>query len=365
MGYSGSPDEQKVRDIIKKEGHFKWQGDDYKVDFCEKPSVKSGEPKTDTFVRATNEKTNKKIDIKISTKKKNFGYVQNHPRQETLKEFYAGNHEKIIKKHVGSLKENLQKTPIIYFDSYGNVEKGSITLGWRYEILEESAKNNNKTRSLGVKIEKDVAKLAWYGEGNSSDYLDAQVNGKVIVKSGMPDWILIADAEDIITSENIFSNLKDIKEYAEKHSNLDATLQAHNYRMHRKKTCECGFEYRIAKKCPKCKSRKWKVSKCDKCGQDISVKEKKCNNCLIENSDYKSSNPHEGDSRELAAWIDWTTLKGRLHGSIVFDKPFTKAGDVRKQLQKCLEELKTPDDSYFDINMLRERVTEDTCTYSK
>ena len=60
----------------------------------------------------------------------------------------------------------------------------------------------------------------------------------------MPDWILVKDAKDIKTSSDIFSNLKDIREFAKTHNDIDSTYQAHNYKMHRKKTCECEKKYK-------------------------------------------------------------------------------------------------------------------------
>ena len=91
MAGSGTRDEQGVRDVIKKDGKFIWNGEEYKVIFCDKPILGGGlgEPKTDTFVRAVNEKTNEEKDFKISTKKTDFAYLENHPKEKKLREFFG------------------------------------------------------------------------------------------------------------------------------------------------------------------------------------------------------------------------------------------------------------------------------------
>jgi len=49
---SGVPDENKIRDVINRDGIFEWNGEKYIVEFCDKPTTDRGEPKTDTFVRS-------------------------------------------------------------------------------------------------------------------------------------------------------------------------------------------------------------------------------------------------------------------------------------------------------------------------
>lgn len=373
MAGSGVPDERKIREIINKEKIFTWNGEQYKVVFCDKPTATSGEPKTDTFVRAKNLVTSQLVDIKISTKKENFGYVQNHPMKKKLFEFYGPECKKIMVGFHQKLSKNLSTTPIIFFkdkiNKLSKIERGSITLGWRNEYLEESAKKETKEpRPLGIKLPQDVANKVWYGEGSPAEYLNATVCGKQIDNSGMPDWILVKNSKDIHTCDDIFSNLENIREYAKNHSNIDYTCQAHNYKMHRKMTCECGTKYRCmisTKKgkdpCPNCtKSRKWKTTTCSKCKIPFKMKETKCPDCDEKFLGYESWKPHEGDTRELAVWIKWEVVKNKLKGTIILDQPFKAAREVRENLQECLRKIGVPDDQNFTIDLLRNKTMDIT-----
>ena len=371
MTGSGAHDEQKVRDVINKDGKFMWHGEEYRVIFCDKPTLGHdiGEPKTDTFVRAVNKKTNKQKDFKISTKKTDFAYLENHPMKKKLFEFFGPECKEIMISMHRSLQGKFQDENPINFGE-GKEEKG-ITLGWRNEYLQE-----NTTRSLGIRLTQNIANKVWWGEGSPKEYLDAKVNGGIITDSGMPDWILVKDAKDIKTANDVFSDLKDIKEFAKTHKLVDSTYQAHNYKMHRKKTCTCGEIYRVklvvqkrywiggkipdsfyeANTCPYCRSRKWKTVTCPECGTVCKLNKKQCTACKKEIQEYISWNPQEGDSRELAVWYKFEAINGNLSYKLVLDEPFKKAGEVRINLQECLKEIGVSDDQNFNISELKGKI---------
>jgi len=339
---SGVPDENKIRDVINREGIFEWNGEKYIVEFCDKPTTDRGEPKTDTFVRAINKKTNEQVDIKISSKKTNFGFTDNHPMKARLHEFYGPECKEILTKMQKKVfGEHSDLQPINFEGELG------FTLGWRNEYLQEN------TRRLGMRLTQDVANKVWWGEGSPKEYLDATVNGEEIENSGMPDWVLIKDGKDIKTTKDIFPNLKDIREFAKIHNLVDSTWQAHNYKMHRKKTCECGIKYRFLPcPCPSCGSRAWKTEKCSKCGTVCKLEKTQCSNCRNPLENYISWRPHEGDSRELAVWWKFDVFDKKLMWELILDEPFKPAGEVRKNLQDCLKQIGVPDDLNFDIKKL-------------
>jgi len=356
---SGAPDEQKVRDIINKDGKFIWHGEEYKVIFCDKPTLGHdlGEPKTDTFVRSVNKKTNRQEDFKISTKKTNFGYLENHPKKKKLFEFYGPECKEIMVSMHRKLQKKFQGVNPIIFEETGKEEKG-ITLGWRNEYLQEN------TRSLGIRLTKDIANKVWWGEGSPKEYLDATVNGINIPNSGMPDWILVKDEKDIKTANDIFNilDLKDIKEFAKMHKLVDSTYQAHNYKMHRKKTCICGKTYRFGfGSCPSCNSRRWKTAECTECGAVTPINVQHCKKCRkkgkkIKIKEYIPWKPHEGDSRELAVWYKFEPVNKKLSYKLVLDEPFKEAGKVRINLHECLKEIGVPDDHNFNISKLKGKI---------
>ena len=145
--------------------------------------------------------------------------------------------------------------------------------------------------------------------------------------------------QKIKTCNDIFENLEPIREFSEKHKDLDVTYRAQNYRMHLKKTCsQCSTEYRKTNSCPECGSKKI----------------------------VKSYEPIQGEDRDLPVYTEWKVIGEKLDGKAVLDKPFTKvARDVLCNLRECLTSMGIPDDDDFDISMLRGNLTEGTCIFTK
>ena len=76
----------------------------------------------------------------------------------------------------------------------------------------------------------------------------------------------------------------------------------------------------------------------------------------MKNEKYESWRPHEGDRRELAVWFEFEAVNGKLSYKLVLDEPFKEAGEVRKNLQKCLKEIGIPDDHNFNISKLKGKI---------
>ena len=73
----------------------------------------------------------------------------------------------------------------------------------------------------------------------------------------------------------------------------------------------------------------------------------------------------EGWSRSFAVWIKWDIVNNRLRGKIILDQPLEKtAENVFDNFCDCLDKIniKKPerDDKKFDIELLRDCLTEDT-----
>jgi len=54
----------------------------------------------------------------------------------------------------------------------------------------------------------------------------------------------------------------------------------------------------------------------------------------------------------LAVWWKFNVIDRKLNYELILDEPFKKAGEVRKDLQTCLEKIGVPDDQNFDIKKL-------------
>jgi len=343
MVNSGTPDERKVRDVINNAKSFKWNGQNYQVIECAKPTADKGEPKTDTYIKAKNVSTKKIIEIKISTKKRDWAAVENKVTAKRARYIYGEKFIEIVAAQNNELKEIFSSLPLIYFQKKRGNERGTITLGWRYEIMYESAKDKpdgkrRPPRKTGLWIKEEIYPQIYWGKGCAPRHMDAKVNGKIVKNSGIPDWMLIKNKDEIENTDDIFSDLEPIKEFGKKHKELDLTYLKQNYRTELRKECDCGTNYRwILDKCPNCSSKKRK---------------------------NKASVAIQGMKRELPVWTKWEVVKGKLRGTVVVSTPFKKtSGEVLKNLQDCLTEIRVPDDNSFSIDSLEGKISEDTqCT---
>ena len=193
--------EKNIRKIIADSEFFIFEGEKYAVDLVSKPIVKGGggETKTDVYLVARNTKTQKTKEIKISFKKPNFSFVENKIKAERAAELYDKNWSNIIQEQIKEIKNEFQARHLFYFKKTGRVERGSITLGWRYEMEDQGA------RKLGVKIKQDIAEQVWTNKNASSKYRDGVVDKKKVPMSGVPNYYLNKNPSELLTVDDIFS----------------------------------------------------------------------------------------------------------------------------------------------------------------
>tara|TARA_Y100000590_G_scaffold140621_1_gene161394 strand:- start:1516 stop:2427 length:912 start_codon:yes stop_codon:yes gene_type:complete len=296
--------EIKIRNILKKIKTFQLNSSKYEIVQLSKPTVSGGggETKTDIYIRAKNKSNNKEEEIKISYKKPSFSFVENKIKSNRAKAIYGNNWSKIIQEQINEIKDNFLAKPLVYFEKNGRIEKGSITLGWRYEM------EHSGSRSLGVKIKQDIAAQVWENKGAQAQYKDGIVDGKEIPLSGMPNFCLTIDPEDINTPDDIFGNLVSMKELILTHGDITAAFLAQNYRSHKQK--------------------------------------------------------QEGNRRHLGVWIEWKILNGKLACEYVFDKPLEMESLPRlENLDECLREIGIDLRKNFKIDLLKDKIHESVPVY--
>ena len=221
--------EIKIRNVLKKIKTFQLNSSEYEIVQLSKPTVSGGggETKTDIYIKAKNKSNNKEEEIKISYKKPSFSFVENKIKLNRAKAIYGNNWSKIIQEQINEIRDNFLAKPLVYFEKNGRIEKGSITLGWRYEM------EHSGSRSLGAKIKQDIAAQVWENKGAQTQYKDGIVDGVEIPLSGMPNFCLTIDPENINTPDDIFGNLVSMKELILTHGNITAAFLAQNYRSHK------------------------------------------------------------------------------------------------------------------------------------
>ncbi len=303
MADSGA--EQKIRNIVEKTTSFTLNHEELDLIQCAKPTVLGGggETKTDIYILAYSRKNDKNKEIKISYKKPTFSFVENKIKKHRAKTIYGDNWSKIIQSQIKEIQINFLKKPLVYFEKCGRIEKGSVTLGWRYEM------EYNGSRSLGVKIKHNIASQVWKNKNAENRYVHGIINGKEIPFSGMPNYCLTMNPDDIKTSDDIFQNLISIDELIKKSGNITSAFLAQNYRTEKQK--------------------------------------------------------QEGNKRNLAVWINWKVEEGKLAGEYVFDKPLEmESGKAFQNLVECLVNLGyNINDENFNIGMIKDSIHSSVRTF--
>jgi len=252
---------------------------EYYVGIVGKPTCKDGEPKTDIFLRMIEKVNNNKyLDIKISVKQKDADFLENKMSAESAERLFGDNWTEIVKSCTNSIRGEFNKRILIHKRKYRRTDAGSITLGWKFELL------NKPGGELSNEITVDI-KEVYKGLLLNDDKKNARVNGKTIVGSGIADYILVVDKNSIPTkAQDILNSLIFIDQYV----------------IGKKVYFACkALNYRTLHNPPK----------------------------------------HDGD-RPLSVCVDWNVENNKLTPKLCFDKPLiTKGNQVAEKLIRCLSVL--------------------------
>lgn len=218
--------EKLVSEYMKVGETFTKTGKTYTVVKSGKPisNKVKGEPKTDVYVLAVDEDNNY-IELKISYKKSNADFIENKIKASRAKQILGENWQEIILKQIQLIHDKFEDRHLIYKNKYGNTEQGSITLGWRYELI-------NKTGgklSGKCNFTREQVLEAYKGNNLEPGKTDAKVNGEIIKKSGIADYILIGD-DEIKCSQDVIDKMELIEDYVTKYPDLYYVCKAVNYR---------------------------------------------------------------------------------------------------------------------------------------
>ena len=302
---SFSESEKKLRRIISNQS-FTWNGEKFTTGKAYKPEKKGsgGECKTDCFVIATRVSDKKEHQIKITYKKENASFIENKIRYGRAKTIFGDDWSETIKKQIIQIKKKLQNEPLFYLERDRKTKKGSIKLGWRYEM------EVNGTRPLGTPIEQKIAKYVWENKNGNQEYRDCPVNGEKIKNSGVPNFAFIKNAEKFNSIDDIFSNLTPIADVI-KNGSITSAFTAHNYNPIR---------------------------------------------------DYQGG----GTKRDLSVPIDWSIKNGEAVAKLIFDKPLEIDSNVQlEKLRVVLDELDIPVGKRFDVNRFYKKLNPKVIVFSK
>jgi len=280
--------ERKIASLLYKGNTFTYRGDCFTILNSGKPTCMKGEPKTDIYVEAKSEYGDI-IEIKITYKKENADFIENKTNAVRAKALFGDDWENIIMQATESIRDVFENKKLIYKSAAARTERGAITLGWKYELL-------NKTGgglSGLVELTREQIIDVYAGTHISKDKRDARVNGVIIKNCGIANFILMNDS--VKTTQEIIDSLYTIEDYVDMYPTVYFACKALNYRTF--------------------------------------------------------YNKYDGN-RPLSVYVDWYVENGQLCHNLVFDSPLSVGGnEVADNLIVALNELgiDTTDDITADI----------------
>ncbi len=281
MGDFGAA-ERRILEFMVKGTEFVFEGKDYTVILSGKPTCRKGEPKTDIYILAESDVDD--IEIKISYKKENADFIENKMSAERAEQLFGEDWIYIIEQSTTAIQNKFDERMLIYKNSFRRTEKGSITLGWKFELLNKSGGDLSGKMLLTDEQVIDV----YAGSNLSPDKRNASVCGQIIENSGIANYILMD--EDVHSAQDVIDKMIPIRDYVMMHPDIYFACKALNYRTF---------------------AEKW------------------------------------DGNRPLSVYVKWKVVNKRLVPELIFDQPLTVRGDeVAERLIRYMSELniKTTDD---------------------
>lgn len=220
-----SKTEKIILDTLKKNTHFNYQNNLYQLIEVDKPTTSAGEPKTDIYILSKTA-NGENIEFKISVKQSNADFLENKISAERASELFGTNWQERIKSLTNSVRSDFTNQKLIYKQKNKKTEAGVFTLGWKFEILNKSAKNRSS------ELPNEILREVLTGENLNQSKKDASINTKIVPHSGVANFILPnAENIDLTNITAIMDNIIKIDDYINIPSNkVYFACKALNYR---------------------------------------------------------------------------------------------------------------------------------------
>lgn len=221
--------ERHICSLFPKGSTFSFQGKQYTVVVSGKPTCVKGEPKTDVYILARTDHGEQK-EFKISYKKDNADFLENKTSPKRAKQLFGDSWQEIIMDATLRLKDKLCSRPLVYQSKFRRTQAGSITLGWKFELVNTS----NGELSGVIRLETEQLLDVYAGTNLDADKQNAAVNGQTIPNSGVCNYILFENSP-ISTAQDVMDAIVPIAEYARENPNVFFACKALNYRTYESK----------------------------------------------------------------------------------------------------------------------------------
>lgn len=264
--------ERNIANLLSEGTFFVLDGKTYKVQLSGKPTCYKGEPKTDIYILAISDYGEAK-EIKITFKQQNADFIENKTNSQRAETLLGPNWKEIIKASTYSIKGSFENKKLIYKVKGKRTEEGSITLGWKYEILNKLGGELSGVLNLSIEQVLDI----YAGTHLPDDKRNARVKNTIIENSGVANYILVNDTAN--TAQEVINRMISIEDYVKENPKVYFACKALNYRTYVKK--------------------------------------------------------HDGN-RPLSVYIDWTIQNNKLKADLIFDNPLEIKGDIVAEKLKCV-----------------------------
>jgi len=197
--------EEHIINTFQNERIFAYQGKLYELLVAGKPRPQGGgECKTDVYVAAKQQHTDRILEWKISVKSEESQEFQGNKLTSDDAEAYFGEDwENIVIEATTSLQGAFENRVLLYASGKYPVKPNSITVGWKLEIA-------SKPRALSVQVpltDREIRDYVYKGLNQSIWKQNSYVNGHIIEGSGVADYLLVSKIENISSVEDVFEQM--------------------------------------------------------------------------------------------------------------------------------------------------------------
>lgn len=213
---------------------IQYQNKEFLVLLSGKPKTnKGGEPKTDCYIKLKDLSNEKIHEYKISCKLKSSNeFQENKIRAERAEEILGPNWKNIITKTSTKIDNLFKERPLNNPNGYKQNKYGHLVLGWKIEIA-------SKERLLSAELELSEQKIKDYiykGTNQKEVKKNSYINNIKVKDSGIANYILIAEIEDINSPKDVLDKIIDIDKHKIKKHYLIFTGNTYNVNKPKNKT---------------------------------------------------------------------------------------------------------------------------------
>lgn len=214
--------ERRILSFMVVGSKFNMNEEEYRIEVAGKPTCAKGESKTDIYILAKGKNDNK--EIKISYKKENADFIENKMSAERAEQLFGGEWKVIIETSTREINSKFEERMLIYKNKFKKTGKGSITLGWKFELLNKSGGDLSGKMMLSREQVIDV----YAGTNLSDDKRHASVCGNAIKNCGVANYILMD--ENVNSLQEVINKMCLVEDYVDLHPEIYFACKALNYR---------------------------------------------------------------------------------------------------------------------------------------